>query len=45
MLEENVVIVWAEDRLYSIWTVDCNVGNVLCVFRKEFEQQSFALGN
>ena len=30
MLEEVVVIVWAEERLYFIWTVDCNNGNVLC---------------
>ena len=30
MLEEVVVIVLVEERLDSIWTVDCSVGNVLC---------------
>ena len=30
MLEEVVVIVYAEDTLDSIWTVDGSVGNVLC---------------
>ena len=29
MLEEVVIIVWVEERLDSIWTVDCSVGNVL----------------
>ena len=29
MLEEVVVIVWVEDRLDSIWTVDSRNGNVL----------------
>ena len=29
MLEEDVVIVWVEERLDSIWTVDCSNGNVL----------------
>ena len=29
MLEEVVVIVWVEAQLDSIWTVDCNNGNVL----------------
>ena len=27
MLEEVVIIVWVEERLYSIWTVDFSVGN------------------
>ena len=27
MLEEDVVIVWVEERLYSIWTVDCSIGS------------------
>ena len=31
MLEEVVIIVWVEERLDSIWTVDCSVANV--VFR------------
>ena len=34
MLEEDVVIVWVEERLDSIWTVDCSNGNVLCRIRK-----------
>ena len=29
MLEEVVIIVWAEEQRYSIWTVDCSVSNVL----------------
>ena len=29
MLEEVVIIVWVEERLDSIWTVDGSVGNVL----------------
>ena len=35
MLEEVVVIVLAEDQLYSIWTVDTSNGNVLCGIRKK----------
>ena len=35
MLEEVVVIVWIEDQLDSIWTVDCSNGNVLCGIRKK----------
>ena len=35
MLEEVVVIVWVEDQLYSIWTVDCSNENVLCGIRKK----------
>ena len=35
MLEEDVVIVWVEERLDSIWTVDCSNGNVLCRIRKK----------
>ena len=34
MLEEPVVIVWEEDQLDSILTVDTNNGNVLCGIRK-----------
>ena len=30
MLEEVVVILWVEERIDSIWTVDCRNGNVLC---------------
>ena len=29
MLEEVVIIVWVEERLYSIWNVDFRVGNIL----------------
>ena len=35
MLEEVVVIVWVEDQLESIWTVDCSNGNVLRRIRKK----------
>ena len=35
MLQEDVVIVWVEERLDSIWTVDCSNGNVLCGIRKK----------
>ena len=34
MLEEVVVIVWIEERLDSIWTVDRSNGNVLSGIRK-----------
>ena len=42
MLEEVVVIVWVEERVHSILTMDCSVGNVVCGIRKNCEQQSFA---
>ena len=35
MLEEVVVIVWVEDQLNSIWTVDWSNGNVLYKIRKK----------
>ena len=35
MLEEVVVIVWLEERLDSIWTVDGSVTNVFCGIRKK----------
>ena len=35
MLEEVVVILWVEERIDSIWTVDCSNGNVLCRIRKK----------
>ena len=35
MLEEVLLIFWEEERLDSIWTVDCNVGNVVCGIRKK----------
>ena len=36
MLEEVVVIVWVEDQLDSILTVDTSNGNVLCAICKNF---------
>ena len=41
MLEEVVLIVWVEERLDSIWTVDCSVGNVLCGIRKKWWTTGF----
>ena len=35
MLEDIVVIVWVEERLYPIWTVDFSYGNVPSGIRKE----------
>ena len=35
MLEEVVVIIWVEERLDSISTVDFSNGNVLCGIRKK----------
>ena len=35
MLEEVVVIVWVEERLDSISTVDCSNGNVLSWIHKK----------
>ena len=35
MLEEVVVNFCVEERLDSIWTVDCSNGNVLCGIRKK----------
>ena len=35
MLEEVHVIVWVEERLDTISTVDGSVGNVLCGIRKK----------
>ena len=35
MLGEVVIIVWVEEWLDLIWTVDCSVGNVLCGTRKK----------
>ena len=34
MLEEVVVIVWAEEGLVSIWNADSTYGNVVCGIRK-----------
>ena len=35
MLREVVVIVWVEEWLYSIYTVDCSNGNLLCGIHKK----------
>ena len=35
MLEDGVVIVWVEERLDSILTVDCSVGKVHCGTHKK----------
>ena len=40
MLEEVVVIVWVEERLDSIWTLECSNGNVLCGIRKKSSRSS-----
>ena len=41
MLEEVVIIVWVEERLDSIWTVDFSVGNVLYRTRKKLSTTVF----
>ena len=35
MLEEVVLIVSAEEQLYSVWTVDCSVWKKLCGIGKK----------
>ena len=41
MLKQVVVIVWVEERLDFMSTVDCSNGYVLCGIGKNCEQQSF----
>ena len=41
MLEEVVVIVWVEERLDSIWTLEYSNGNVLCGIRKKLWTTAF----
>ena len=41
MLEEVVVIVWVEERLDCILTVDCSNGNVLSAIRKKLWRTVF----
>ena len=41
MLEEHFVIVWVEERLDSISTVDCSNGNVHCGIRKKLSTTVF----
>ena len=45
MLEEMVLIVCVEERLDSIWTVDCSVGNVVCGIRKKLWTTVFCTSN
>ena len=41
MLKEVVIIIWVEERLDSIWTLECSNGNVLCGIRKKLWTTSF----
>ena len=41
MLKEVVVIVWLEERLDSIWTLESSNGNVLCGIRKKLWTTAF----
>ena len=41
MLEEVVIIVWAEELLDSIWTVDCSIWTLLSGIRKIFWRTVF----
>ena len=41
MLEEVVLIVWAEERFNSIWTVNCSVGNLFSGIRKKLWTTDF----
>ena len=41
MLKEVVVIVWVEERLYSIWNLECSKGNVLYGIRKKLWTTAF----
>ena len=41
MLEEVVVFVWVEERLDSIWTLECSNGNVLFEIRKKLWTTAF----
>ena len=42
MLKEVVVIVWVEERLDSIWTVDCTNRNVLSGILKKLWTTAFS---
>ena len=42
MLKEVVVIVWLEERLDSIWTLESSNGNVLCGIRKKLWTTAFS---
>ena len=45
MLEEVHIIVWVEERLDSISTVDGSVGNVICGIRKKLWTTVFYTSN
>ena len=42
MLEEVVLLVWAEERLDSILNVDYSVRNVVCGIRKKWWHTGFS---
>ena len=42
MLEEVVVIIWVEERLHPISTVDCSYGNVPCGIRKKIVKNTIS---
>ena len=44
ILDEVVVIVWVEERLDSIWTLEYSNGNVLCGIRKKLWTTAFCTG-
>ena len=41
VLKEVVLIVWVEERLDFIWTLDRSVGNVICEIRKKWWTTGF----
>ena len=41
MLKEVIVIVWVEERLDYIWTLEYSNGNVLCGIRKKLWTTAF----
>ena len=45
MLKEVVDFVWVQERLDSIWTLECSNGKEFSESAKKFEQQPFAPGN
>ena len=45
MIEEVVLIVSVEERLDSIWTLDCSVWNLLSGIRKKFWTTVFCTSN
>ena len=45
MLQEDDVIVWVEERIYSISTMDVSVGNVLYEIREKLWTTVFSTVN